>query len=181
MPLYHLAALVLLALAGLESSTQTAEPAAPAAAPDAMRADLTPDDFAPAAPPARVSRAPYLEIDQGGATRFCTNPTSEILDASSSSPRLILWADCGDERFSVVARPTSLPGKPPVQIGRFAQMKSGEEWSSTAGDLDVTEFGAVGGNISGELDLTMSERLNRPAEKIHVRFVAPRAADRSSP
>jgi len=131
----------------------------------------------PSTPPA----APQFELVEGDSHEACTNVSSELIDARSSSPRLIVWADCGGSRFSIVSSPTVLPGSPPVQAARFSDIKTGEEWEAAQAKIDVTELGAVGAQISGSIDLTMRPRLNEPTRKLHAEFHAPRTKDRHSP
>ncbi len=121
-------------------------------------------------------------VDEGGSTYTCTNAKVEVLDPSSSSPRLVLDADCPNgKRLNVVARPHRLPGNAPVQVVRFADIGSGEEWAGSDARLDIGKLGDVGNEVSGQLDVTMAPRLNEDPVHVVAYFRATRSPDRSSP
>ena len=121
-------------------------------------------------------------VDEGGTTYTCTSAKVELLDATSSSPRLILDADCPNgKRLAVVARPQRLPGNVRVEIVRFTDLGSGEEWTGSDARLDVAKLGTVGDEVAGQLDVTMAPRLNEDPVHVVAYFRAERTKDRSSP
>jgi hypothetical protein len=123
-----------------------------------------------------------IEIDEGAAHYTCSAASAEVIDASSSAPRLVLSASCPNgKRLSLVAWPTRLPGSARVSSVRFLDVASGEEWGSSDASLEVAKFEQVGSEVGGHFDATMGARLNRDPVHVHAVFRAARAADRSSP
>ena len=143
---------------------------------------------APPAEPAAViemmglPQADTVEVDEGGAKYTCTAASAEMLDPASSSPRLLISADCPNgKRLLLTAHPMKLPGTPRVDVIRFADSATGEEWASSDASMNVASAGQVGDDVDGRFEATMLPRLNREAVHVSATFRARRAKDRFSP
>jgi hypothetical protein len=133
--------------------------------------------------PSPLPRSPgTVVVDEGGATYTCTSASVEVLDATSSNPRLVLSAECPNgKRLGVVGLPKRVPGNVRVAAMRFTDVTNGEEWTGSDARLDVDALGPVGDEVTGKLDVTMNARLNEDPVHLVAYFRAPRAKDRSAP
>ncbi len=174
-------------------------PPPPLPPPPAPPAPLAPQ-AAPAAP-ARPHAAPvaddgacggesgYIDVRRGDAvTRFATEcsyrgvayPFAEVLEKPDGTPYFIVeGCDGPDKSFEIVGPVAKLPGT--MSNPRVTQRTGRSDRLSSASQVKVTRFGAVGEMVDGDVVATMRPGLNEEPQEVKAHFHVCRKKDRQSP